>query len=95
MLFSYYLNPLLLYFVYLFYLFKEDVCKETNKTIKKLKSFPENYIISQEQMQKNICDNLPKCNGEQLIYHCVRYKAYLVEVCAPRRLITGIVMMTS
>lgn len=68
---------------------KEDVCKETNKTIKVLKSLPENYTVSREQMQKNVCDNLPKCNGEQLIYHCVRHKAYLVEVCAPRRLITG------
>lgn len=68
---------------------EEDVCKETNKTIKKLKSFPENYTISQEQMQKNICDNLPKCNGEQLVYHCVTYKDDLVEVCAPKRLITG------
>lgn len=49
-------------------------------------------------MQKNICDNLPKCNGEQLVYHCVTYKDDLVEVCAPKRLITGmcvIVMKTS
>lgn len=68
---------------------EEDVCKETNKTIERLENFPVSYTIFQERMQQKKCDNLPKCNGEVLVYHCVRYKDDLVEVCAPRRLITG------
>lgn len=68
---------------------EEDVCKETNKTIEPLQSFPVTYTIFQERMQQKKCENLPKCNGEVLVYHCVRYNDDLVEVCAPRRLITG------
>lgn len=68
---------------------EEDVCKETNKTIEPLQNFPVSYTILQERMQQKKCDNLPKCNGEDLVYHCVRYNHDLVEVCAPRRLITG------
>lgn len=29
------------------------------------------------------CDSYPKCHGEELVYHCVRFKTNLVEVCAP------------
>lgn len=68
---------------------EEDVCKETNRTIEPLQNFPVSYTILQERMQQKKCDNLPKCNGEVLVYHCVRYNHDLVEVCAPRRLITG------
>lgn len=37
-----------------------------------------------------MCDNYPKCQGEQLFYHCVRINSYtLLEACAPMHKIIG------
>lgn len=42
-----------------------------------------------KQSKEKQCDRFPACNGEPLVYHCARYKESLVEVCAPRHVITG------
>ncbi|XP_078334640.1 uncharacterized protein LOC144625901 isoform X2 [Crassostrea virginica] len=39
--------------------------------------------------KKKQCYRFPTCQNEPLVYHCVRFSSKLVEVCAPRGLITG------
>ena len=50
---------------------------------------PHNNDTLQERSWKKMCHTFPKCKGETLVYHCVKYKNNLVEVCAPKGLITG------
>lgn len=50
---------------------------------------PENDSLFQERSRRKNCKTLPQCTGEPLVYHCVRFREELVEVCAPRGLITG------
>lgn len=50
---------------------------------------PDTDILFQERSRRKNCENYPQCTGEPLVYHCVRFREELVEVCAPRGLITG------
>lgn len=50
---------------------------------------PKNDSLFQERSRRKNCKTLPQCTGEPLVYHCVRFREELVEVCAPRGLITG------
>lgn len=60
---------------------KDDKC---NVTPTEINACPENDAQLQERSEMMKCDSYPKCIGEELVYHCVRYKTKLVEVCAPR-----------
>lgn len=68
---------------------KEEVCHEANATLVTVQSCPENDIIYQERSKGKMCEAYPKCLGEPLVYHCVRSKESLVEVCAPNGPIVG------
>lgn len=68
---------------------EDKVCHETNTTVAKVLSCPENETILNERSEKKMCKKYPKCHGEPLVYHCVRSKGNFVEVCAPRRQIVG------
>lgn len=67
----------------------EQICHGTNSTVVKVQICPENTTIFKKLSEKKMCDTYPKCLGEPLVYHCVRYNGYFVEVCAPNRLIVG------
>lgn len=68
---------------------KEDICHRTTETLQNVTNCPKNESIFREQSIQKNCERYPKCNGEPLIYHCVRFKDSLVEVCAPKRVIKG------
>lgn len=65
------------------------MCHETKKTIQMVTTCPTNSILLHERSLKKICESLKPCLGEPLVYHCVRFKDVLAEVCAPRTMITG------
>lgn len=66
-----------------------DICSETNNTLGFVSQCPKNDSLFQERSRRKNCKTLPQCIGEPLVYHCVRFREELVEVCAPRGLITG------
>lgn len=68
---------------------EEDVCHESQTTVNYVTVCHE-YIetLNKRSNEKN-CSRYQPCAGEQLVYHCVRNGGGLVEVCAPRSLITG------
>lgn len=68
---------------------KEEVCHEANATLAIVPSCPENDIMYQKRSKRKMCESYPKCLGEPLVYHCVRSKESLVEVCAPNGPIVG------
>lgn len=68
---------------------KEQVCHGTNTTLGVVERCPENETMVQESSKKKMCEKYPKCLGEPLVYHCVRTKDNLVEVCAPSDPIVG------
>lgn len=68
---------------------EEQVCHGTNTTLSIVESCPNNYTMFQESSKKKMCEKYPKCLGEPLVYHCVRTKDNLVEVCAPSDPIVG------
>lgn len=68
---------------------KEQVCHGTNTTLGVVERCPENDTMVQESSKKKMCEKYPKCLGEPLVYHCVRTKDNLVEVCAPSDPIVG------
>lgn len=68
---------------------KDDICYETRKTAVTVQAFPKNLTIFEERTREKKCDSFPRCNEEPLVYHCVRSKDGIVEVCAPRRVIKG------
>lgn len=51
---------------------------------------PDTEQLRLKQSLRKKCDIFPACNGEPLVYHCVRNRERLAEVCAPRHVITGI-----
>lgn len=70
--------------------YEEDYsCQESQKTVKKVHRCPQNDTKFEEQSNIKNCSRYPACNGEQLVYHCVRSEEMLVEVCAPRSFIIG------
>lgn len=68
---------------------KDDICHETHSTLEFVAMCPDSEPLKLKHSKKKQCDSFPACNGETLVYHCVRYRERLVEVCAPRHVITG------
>lgn len=67
---------------------QKDKCKYS--TPKKVETCPQSESDIQERARLMKCDSYPECHGEELVYHCVRFKTYLVEVCAPNfRIVCG------
>lgn len=66
-----------------------DTCLESKKTLKKVSTCPTNKKAFEERSEKKNCNMNSTCAGKSLVYHCVMSKGMLIEVCAPRALITG------
>lgn len=69
-----------------------DTCLESKKTLEKVSTCPTNDNAFKERSEKKNCNIFPTCAGKPLFYHCVISEGMLVEVCAPRTLITGILI---
>lgn len=85
----FFLDKTLLFYHCLFICYQDDICYETRKTAVTVQAFPKNLTIFEERTREKKCDSFPRCNEEPLVYHCVRSKDGIVEVCAPRRVIKG------
>lgn len=67
---------------------KEDKCNLT--TPHEVNVCPENDAELRERSNMMKCVGYPECHGEKLVYHCVKSKTVLVEVCVPKlRIICG------
>lgn len=66
-----------------------DICNETNETLRMVTLCPSSNTFLQRSSYEKMCNHLPQCRGEQLVYHCTRYKEGFAEVCAPQYNITG------
>lgn len=66
-----------------------DICHESHTTIEKVDICPQNIEILNRRSIKKNCSRYQSCTEDQLVYHCVMNGGGLVEVCAPRSLITG------
>uniref|UniRef100_A0A8W8MLG6 Uncharacterized protein n=1 Tax=Magallana gigas TaxID=29159 RepID=A0A8W8MLG6_MAGGI len=60
-----------------------QVCNETNADLVIVNSCPNNTISFEKRSNEKQCKTKPNCLGEPLVYHCVKSKDNLVEVCAP------------
>lgn len=69
---------------------QDDICLESKKTLEKVTKCPTDDNTFKERSQKKNCNKLSHCAGELLVFHCVISEGEIVEVCAPRTLITGI-----
>lgn len=65
------------------------MCNGTKETIQIVNTCRMNISSFGKRSQEKMCKNFSPCQGEHLVYHCVRYKDEFVEVCAPSVLITG------
>lgn len=54
-----------------------------------MKNCPPDIDTFKERSNKKNCESHLPCGGKPLVYHCVPFDGKLVEVCAPRSLITG------
>ncbi|XP_078333446.1 uncharacterized protein LOC144625613 [Crassostrea virginica] len=69
---------------------KDDVCYNTTDTLTTTETCPRNEFELNVRKENKKCRENPPCMGKQpLEYHCVEYYGSLVEVCAPKELITG------
>lgn len=68
---------------------EKDICLESIPTVKQVKICPPNIDTLKERSSKKNCESHLPCGGKPLVYHCVAFDGMLVEVCAPRSLITG------
>lgn len=68
---------------------QDDICHETHSTLEFVAMCPDSEPLKLKHSKKKQCHSFPACNGGTLVYHCVRYRERLVEVCAPRHVITG------
>lgn len=71
------------------HLFQSDICHGTFATLESVENCPRNETDIEGRSRKKKCGTYSQCKEEPLVYHCVRYEDGLVEVCAPRGLITG------
>lgn len=71
---------------------QNDICLESKKTLEKVTKCPTDDNTFKERSQKKNCTTRSTCAGEPLFYHCVISEGMIVEVCAPRTLITGILI---
>lgn len=67
----------------------DQVCNETNADLVIVNSCPNNKITFEKRSNEKQCETKPNCLGERLVYHCVKCKDNLVEVCAPSSPIIG------
>lgn len=67
----------------------DQVCNETNADLVIVNSCPNNTITFEKRSNEKQCETKPNCLGETLVYHCVKCKENLVEVCAPSSPIIG------
>lgn len=68
---------------------QDQVCNGTKKTIQIVNTCRMEISRFGKRSREKMCKNFSSCQGEHLVYHCVRYKDKFVEVCAPSVLITG------
>lgn len=68
---------------------EDDICLESQTTIEKVDICPQNIEILNRRLIEKNCSRHQPCTGDPLVYHCVMNGGGLVEVCAPRSLITG------
>lgn len=71
------------------FLLQDQVCNETNADLVIVNSCPNNTITFEKRSTEKQCETKPNCLGEPLVYHCVKCKDNLVEVCAPSSPIIG------
>lgn len=60
---------------------EKDRCKDI--TPKTVRTCPQGEAEIQDKARMMKCDSYTECNGKKLVYHCIRFKTDLVEVCAP------------
>jgi len=68
---------------------EEDLCPISETTLEKVDSCPRNNVTIRERSETKNCQQYEPCKGDPLVYHCVRHENNLVEVCAPKEIITG------
>lgn len=68
---------------------KSDICHGTFATLETVERCPRNATDIERRSRGKKCDINSPCQEDPSVYHCVRYEDRLVEVCAPRGLITG------
>lgn len=67
---------------------KEDKCSFTPHN--EVNVCPKNDAELRERSDIMNCGSYPACHGEKLVYHCVKSKNVLVEVCSPKlRIVSG------
>ncbi|XP_062618487.1 uncharacterized protein LOC134280063 [Saccostrea cucullata] len=66
-------------------------CSETVHTIVRVTHCPSNPISLKSASLNKGCQNLPhsSCSEKAFVYHCVRFKDHLIEVCSPVEEILG------
>lgn len=74
---------------YFFICYQDDTCYGMNKTITLVENFSKISTTFENRVREKNCGSLPKCNGEPMVYHCLRFKDGIVEVCSPERVIKG------
>lgn len=76
------------YLIYSSFIFQEHKCKDSIPKI--VQTCPQSEANIQKRARMMNCYRYPECLGEKLVYHCVRSKTDLVEVCAPNlRIVCG------
>lgn len=68
---------------------KSDICHGTFATLEPVENCPRNETDIERRSRGKKCGTYSQCQEDPLVYHCVRYEDRLVEVCAPKGLITG------
>ena len=58
-------------------------------TLKEVESCPDTPERLRQRSIDKKCNENPPCQGEPLMYHCVKHNTSFVEVCAPGVMITG------
>lgn len=74
------------FFAHVKYL-QKNKCESSS--LKKVNNCPKSNVALQDRSQNLKCDVYPECQGEPLVYHCVKFDGYLVEVCSPKSPIVG------
>ncbi|XP_062601015.1 uncharacterized protein LOC134262657 [Saccostrea cucullata] len=68
----------------------DDVCTKTFKTINSVNGCPtDEESIKKRSSEFNCKDVGDSCTSEDLVYHCVHSCRTILEVCSPRRYVTG------
>lgn len=68
---------------------EDGICYESQTTIEKVNVCPKDIETINRRSNTKNCSRYQTCDGHELVYHCVMNGGGPVEVCAPRRHITG------